>query len=186
MNKGEINMKRVAKFEKVSYAQFKKDWLDTFSNKYNDWDEDAIDRIVKDIYDSIKLPTRSTTGSAGHDFHCPYNFMIPVNESIKIPTGIKCYMEEGWVLQCYPRSSHGFKYGLHLANGVGIVDQDYYNNASNEGHIFIKIVNDSVLAKTIELETGSAFCQGLFIPFGVTYDDNVNDMRSGGIGSTGK
>lgn len=179
-------MNRIAKFERVSFEQFKKDWLDTFSQKYNDWDEDTIDKVIHDIYDSIELPKRSTSGSAGYDFRCPCNVNIPVNGVVKIPTGIKCYMEDGWVLQCYPRSSHGFKYGSHMANTVGIVDADYYNNTNNEGHIFIKLVNDSVLAKSIELKAGDAFCQGIFISYGVTYDDNVAKVRQGGIGSTGR
>lgn len=176
-------MNRIAKFEKVSFEQFKKDWLDTFWQE--DLDEDFTDEM-REIYDVIELPKRSTGGSAGYDFHCPCNINIPVNESMKIPTGIKCYMEDGWVLQCYPRSSYGFKYGSHLANTVGIVDADYYNNINNEGHIFIKLINDSVLAKDVDINAGDAFCQGIFIPYGITYDDNATESRVGGIGSTGR
>ena len=179
-------MNRIAQFEKVSFKQFKKDWLDTFSHKYNDWDDNEIDKAIYDIYTSIKLPKRATSGSAGYDFHCPSKLAIPLNGSIKIPTGIKCYMEEGWVLQCYPRSSHGFKHGSHLANTVGIIDKDYYNNENNEGHIFIKLVNDSTLAvSNVNIDTGDAFCQGILIPFGITYDDKTDETRIGGIGSTG-
>ena len=115
-------MNQIAQFDKVAYSQFKKDWLNTFPNKFNDWDNNDIDKVIHNIYDSIKLPKRSTSGSAGYDFYCPTYITIPVNESIKIPTGIKCYMEDSWVLQCYPRSSYGFKYGVHLSNTVGIVD----------------------------------------------------------------
>ena len=180
-------MNRIAKFEKVSYDQFKKDWLDTFPNKFNDdWTEDEVDKVIRNIYDSIELPKRGTSGSAGYDFHCPSYITIPINSSIKIPTGIKCYMYDGWVLECYPRSSYGFKYGACLANTVGIVDKDYYDNTNNEGHIFIKLVNDSVLAKPIEINTGDAFCQGILTPFGITYDDDTTEIRTGGIGSTNK
>lgn len=179
-------MNRIAKFERVSYEQFKKDWLDTFAQKYNDCDENVVDKVIRDIYDSIELPKRSTAKSAGYDFHCPCNLTIPVDGSIKIPTGIKCYMYDGWVLQCYPRSSYGFKYGVSLANSVGIVDCDYFDNPNNEGHIFIKLINDSALAKPIEIKTGDAFCQGILTPFGITYDDDTTESRVGGIGSTNK
>jgi dUTP pyrophosphatase len=179
-------MEQIAQFDKVCFKQFKKDWLDTFAKKYDGWDEDTVDKIVRDIYDHIELPKRSTRGSAGYDFHCPCNLTIHVNEAVKIPTGIKCYMETGWVLQCYPRSSYGFKYGAYLANSVGIIDEDYYNNSNNEGHIFIKLVNDSVLAKPVEINANDAFCQGIFIRYGITYDDNVTEARVGGIGSTNK
>lgn len=179
-------IQRMARFEKVSYEQFKKDWLDAFPQRYNDFDEDVLDVIIKNIYDSIKLPKRATNGSMGYDLFSPCNLMIPVDKSVKIPTGIKCYIEEGWGLQVYPRSSFGFKYGAHLANTVGIIDRDYYNNKNNEGHIFIKLVNDSELANLIDIKTGDAFCQGIFTPYGITYDDDVATERVGGIGSTSK
>lgn len=116
-----INMyKRIAKFEKVSYEQFKKDWIDTF--KPNDDDNDMLESSVRSIYDAIELPKRATIGSAGHDFYCPANIFINVNQAVKIPTGIRCDMDMNWVLQIYPRSGHGFKTGIHLSNSVGIVD----------------------------------------------------------------
>ena len=177
-------MNRIAKFEKVSFEQFKKDWIDTFPSRYNEYDDNILDGLIGNIYNSIKLPQRATAGSAGYDFFCPYGFMVSENSSIKIPTGIRCKIEEGWVLQAYPRSGHGFKYGIHLANTVGIIDQDYYG-AKNEGHIFIKLVNDSKLAKPVEIKTGDAFCQGIFLPYGITEDDDVTDTRHGGFGSTG-
>lgn len=178
---------RIGKFEKVSYEQFKKDWIDAFGIKYCEWDEEMLENKIHGIYDSIKIPRRATSGSAGYDFFCPTDLYVNANGTIKIPTGIKCFMENGWVLQCYPRSGHGFKHGVHLANTVGIVDEDYYNNTNNEGHIFIKLVNDSVLSNThISIKSGDAFCQGILIPYGITYDDDVNDVREGGIGSTSK
>lgn len=181
-------MNRIAKFEKVSYEQFKKDWLDAAPFTSGSWfgiSEEDFERTVRNIYDSIKLPVRATSGSAGYDFFCPYRLMIPPKDAVKIPTGIRCKMENGWVLQTYPRSGYGFKTGVHLANTVGIIDEDYYHS-DNEGHIFIKLVNDSALAKLIDIEKGEAFCQGIFVPYGITTDDNVTAIRNGGFGSTSK
>lgn len=174
-------MNRIAKFEKISYEQFKKDWIKKNPTSKTVWTDDEI----KEIYDNIKLPKRSTTGSAGYDMFLPININIEVGESIIIPTGIRCKMEEGWVLKEYPRSGHGFKFGIHLANTVGIIDADYYN-ADNEGHIQIKIVNDSSFAQPVILEADTAFCQGIFVPFGITVDDEVEEKRIGGFGSTDK
>lgn len=171
-------MYRIAQFEIVSFEQFKKDWIDTFGDKFN---EDEI----SSIYENIKLPKRATSGSAGYDFFSPYDFTINISESIKIPTGIRCRIDEGWVLTEYPRSSHGFKFGVHLANTVGVIDSDYYGS-SNEGHIFIKLVNDSALAKPVKIKAGDAFCQGIFMPYGITVDDDVTAIRNGGFGSTNK
>lgn len=180
-------MNRIAKFEKVSKKQFKKDWLDAFPNEFNELDENVTNNIINEIYDSIKLPKRATKGSAGYDFYCPSNLELGVDKSVKIPTGIRCKMDSGWVLTGFPRSGHGFKYGIHLANTVGIIDEDYYYS-DNEGHIFIKLVNDSIIgmAQPIEIQKGTAFCQGLFLPFGITVDDEVTDIRNGGMGSTDK
>jgi len=169
-------MKRIAKFEKVSLEEFLKDYKDTFGG------EDAD--IIK-IYDSIKLPKRATTGSAGYDFYTPLAFVLEPGKTIKIPTGIRAKMDEDYVLMVFPRSGLGFKYRLQLNNTVGIIDSDYYYS-SNEGHIFIKITNDSNENKTVELEAGQGFSQGLFIPFGITEDDDVTSVRDGGFGSTDK
>ena len=168
-------MNRIAKFENVSFEQFKKDWIDTFGNKKN------ID--IKEVYDSIKLPKRATSGSAGYDFFSPINIILQPNFTIKIPTGIRCKMEEDWVLKCYPRSGLGFKYRLQLNNTVGIIDSDYFYS-DNEGHIFAKITNDTNEGKVVELQAGTGFMQGIFVEYGITLDDEVTAVRNGGFGST--
>ena len=179
--------RKIAKFERVSFEQFKKDWLDTFSRYANEeLDEQEIDSAIRNIYDSIKLPKRATIKSAGYDFFSPICFDIDVNQAVKIPTGIRCWIDDGWVLKAYPRSGHGTKYGVKLANTTGVIDGDYFDS-DNEGHIFIKLVNnDSVLANSINIDAGSAFCQGIFSIYGLTIDDEVTETRNGGFGSTDK
>jgi dUTP pyrophosphatase len=100
---------------------------------------------------------------------------------VTVPTGIRAIMDSGYFLMLVPRSGLGFKYRLRLSNTVGIVDSDY-SNSDNEGHIFIKIVNEG--NKQIKIETGDGFAQGIFVPFGLTKDDSVTDDRNGGFGST--
>ena len=171
-------MHRIAKFEKVSWKRFLADYLDTFGeNATVDINE------VKRIYDDIELPKRATTGSAGYDFKSPISFHLKPNETIKIPTGIRVSIDEGWVLKIYPRSSLGFKYRLQLNNTVGIIDSDYYYS-DNEGHIFAKLTNDTNEGKTVEIAVGSGFMQGIFVEYGITYDDSVDVKRNGGFGST--
>ncbi len=162
-------MKRIAKFEKVSFEEFSK----------------SFDKDVKNMYEEIKMPTRATKGSAGYDFFLPYNVTLKPNETAKIPTGIRAKIEENYVLKLYPRSGLGFKYRLQLNNSVGIIDSDYYYS-DNEGHIFAKITNDTNENLTLELTAGSGFMQGIFIEYGITIDDDVTDVRNGGFGSTSK
>ncbi|HAV18707.1 MAG TPA: deoxyuridine 5'-triphosphate nucleotidohydrolase, partial [Erysipelotrichaceae bacterium] len=100
------------------------------------------DNNVEKIYNDIKLPQRATKGSAGYDFFAPFDFTLKPNETITIPTGIRCEMDENRVLMIFPRSGLGFKYRMQLNNTVGIIDSDYFYS-DNEGHIFIKITNNT-------------------------------------------
>lgn len=170
-------MQKVAKFSKVSKELFVSAMLEDFK-QYSAMDVEAM-------YDALKLPKRATKGSAGYDFYTPFPFQLKAGETIKIPTGIRCEMNEDWVLCIYPRSGLGFKFRLQLNNTVGIIDSDYFYS-DNEGHIFIKITNDSREGKTVELKTGDGFAQGIFMPYGITVDDETDGIRNGGFGSTQK
>lgn len=170
-------MKRIAQFEKVSKERFIEDFLKTFSS--DRFGREDADRI----YDEIKLPRRATKGSAGYDVYSPIGFSLKPGETILIPTGIRVKIEDGWVLKFYPRSGLGFKYRLQLNNTVGIIDSDYYGS-DNEGHIFCRLTNDSNEGKTVNIDAGTGFMQGIFVEFGITYDDDVSDVRNGGFGST--
>ena len=168
-------MERIAKFEKVSREQLVADWLDTFGGS---------EAEAEQVYETIKLPKRATKGSAGYDFYSPVEFTLKPGETFKIPTGIRVSMREDYVLMVFPRSGLGFKYRLQLNNTVGIIDSDYYYS-DNEGHIFIKVTNDSNEGKVLELAAGNGFAQGIFLPFGITTDDDADGIRNGGFGSTG-
>lgn len=173
-------MKKIAKFEKVSFEQFKKDWLDTFDRALTD--EDLLE-----IYDNIQLPKRATRGSAGYDFKSPLDFTLDPGSSIKIPTGIRCKIDEGWVLKCYPRSGLGFKFRIRLFNTVAVIDSDYFYS-DNEGHIFIKLANETNEGKLVKIKQGEGFAQGVFVEYGITVDDDEDEkeIRNGGFGSTTK
>ena len=134
----------------------------------------------RDGYENIILPRRATAGSAGYDFIAPYDFTLESGEEIVIDTGIRAKIAEGWVLVILPRSGSGFKYGVRLANTAGVIDSDYFN-ADNEGHIKIKLVGGS---KTYTVKAGDAFAQGIFLPYGITEDDECTEERHGGFGST--
>lgn len=170
-------MKRIAKFEKVSFERYLQDWEGLFGDEPRE--------VIEKKYAGIQLPKRATKGSAGYDFFAPQHFSLEPGKTITIPTGIRVQMEEGWVLKCYPRSGLGFKFRLQLNNTVGIIDSDYYDS-ENEGHIFVKLTNDSNEGKIVNIKTGTAFMQGIFVEYGITYDDEVEEIRNGGLGSTTK
>lgn len=167
-------MQRIAKFSKVSWEQFVKDWKDEFVG--------VDDEIIRKIYCGIDIPKRATKGSAGYDFFSPIGFKLEPGQTIKIPTGIRCEMNEDWVLMCFPRSGLGFKYRLMLNNTVAVIDCDFFYS-DNEGHIFIKLTNQG--DKPVSIKQGTGFVQGVFLQYGITLDDNCVSGRNGGLGSTG-
>ena len=162
----------VGKFEKISLEQWHKDYGDDSANEGDK------------TFEGIPMPTRSSVGSAGYDIHTPYGFTLKPGEDIKVPTGLKCRMNDGWFLMAVPRSGLGFKYYTRLANTVGIIDASYYNNADNEGHMWVKLRNEG--GKDLVVEKYDRICQMIFVPFGITEDDNVTAERTGGFGSSGK
>lgn len=166
-------IRKVAKFEKVTFQ--------AFFTKVRECGFGYNEEECKEMYDNIKLPQRATKGSAGYDFFIPFSVNLPNGVSKAIPTGIRCKMDEDVVLMLYPRSGLGFKYGISLVNTTGVIDSDYYY-ADNEGHIMVKFRNPG---DRVELESGKAIMQGVFMPYFITEDDEVERVRTGGFGSTG-
>lgn len=157
------------KFYRVSGKQFKLDW-------------DAQEDRLIGLWATINLPKRATAESAGYDFFAPLDILINPGEELTIPTGIKVQLDPGYFLMIVPRSGLGFKYQLCLANTVGIIDGDYFDNPKNEGHILVKLVNRG--DKECYIKKGEAFCQGIILPYGLAIDDDTTKERVGGIGST--
>lgn len=163
-------------FEKISIKQLKKDW------EKLGWPmtgENSLENA------EITIPKRATAHSAGYDIFAPINIILHPNESITIPTGLKVHMPIGYFLMIVPRSGLGFKYQVGLANTVGIIDTDYYNNPDNEGHILVKLINHG--DKDCPINAGKAFCQGIVMRYYALDNDHAaKETRKGGIGSTDK
>ena len=101
-----------------------------------------------------------------------------------VPTGIKAELDEGTYLELSVRSSCPLKYWLILANSVGVIDGDYYNNSDNEGHIYFQMINLSPVP--IMLKKGDCIGQGIIKPYLKADGDNCEGIRTGGFGSTSK
>lgn len=145
-------------FEKISFEQFCKD----VKNDIN-------------LYNNYKLPVRDSEFSAGYDIYLLEDIILKPHEIKKIPTGIKSYFNKDEVLLLVVRGTTGFNYNIRLVNQVGIVDADYYNNKSNEGHIFTKLQNES--EETLEFKAGTALVQGIFVKYLTTKSDNRLDIE---------
>ncbi len=148
----------------------------------------------------ITIPQRSTKNSAGYDFCAAEDIVIesyfkkviksitekdenPLKPTL-VKTGIKSYMPEDEVLYIYNRSSNPMKKGLVLANSVGVIDSDYFENPDNDGHIMFAFYNFCPFDITIK--KGEKIGQGVFQKFLKADDDNADGDRLGGYGSTGR
>ena len=155
--------------------------------------------------EDIHLPTRQTAHAAGYDFEAADDIIIPPlfaqykefvtpklfggekpNISFKptlVATGVKAYMPADEYLEIANRSSNPLKRFLILANGVGIVDADYYNNPANDGHIMFQFLNFS--PEPIHIHKGDRIGQGIFVEYALADSDEATNTRDGGFGSTG-
>lgn len=167
------------KFEKVSYKQFLSDYTAIFGDEIEE-------KYIKEIYDNLKLPKRSTTGSCGYDFFSPFEFILEEpNAEIIIPTGIRAIMDDDKFLMIAPRSGLGTRHYMRLANTIGFVDSDY-SKSDNEGHIFVKYRLENHNSDSVNVKAGSAMAQGIFMNYLKTNDDDADGIRNGGFGSTDK
>lgn len=131
----------------------------------------------------INLPIRKTKYSAGYDIESAENIVLYPFKPTLIKTGLKVYMQPDEVLLLYNRSSNPLK-GLVLSNGVGVIDKDYYNNKSNEGHIMFSFIN--ITNTNIIINKGDVIGQAIFQKYLIVDNDISIGERLGGFGSTDK
>lgn len=142
----------------------------------------------------LNVPKRATSGAAGYDFEAAETVVVPsiwqqqskgkAPKPTLVKTGIKAYMNEHEYLELVSRSSNPLKRFLLLANGVGVIDSDYYNNPSNEGHIMFQFLNFGY--EDVTIEKGDRIGQGIFKPFLLVDNDQTEMERIGGFGSSGR
>ncbi|MCI7083807.1 MAG: dUTP diphosphatase [Tenericutes bacterium] len=156
------------KFEKISFEQFKKDISDD-----------------EKLYESYSLPKRSTKNSAGYDIASLEEYTLKPGEAHIFVTGLKVTMNSDEVLYLYGRSSFGYKYNITLANSVGVIDSDFYNNIDNEGHFKVKLINHG--EKEVKINIGDRIAQGVFMKYLIVdNEEKIIKERKGGLGSTDK
>lgn len=101
----------------------------------------------KKIDEKAAIPVRATKGSAGMDICACLDEPVTLSagEIKLIPTGLTAAVdEEDVALLIYPRSGLSSRYGVSLANCVGVVDSDY------RGAWFIPLINHGTEPFTVE------------------------------------
>ena len=136
----------------------------------------------------INMPVRKTKYSAGYDIEAVEDTVIPsFKKGMKptlVKTGLKAYMPEDEYLMLCNRSSNPKKKGLVMANSIGIIDSDYYENPDNDGHFMFAFFN--IKAEDIEIKKGDVIGQAIFQKYLTVDNDKAEGERVGGFGSTSK
>ena len=178
-------------------------------NKY--MEENNMNRVrgfevCKDYIDKdITLPIRKTAHSVAYDLETAEDITIPSiwktvfknlgkfltgnNEfdPIKptmIKTGVKAYFGHDEALFLVNRSSNPGKRGLILANSIGVIESDYYNNPDNDGNLIYAYYN--IFPTDLHLKKHDVIGQAYFQKFLIIDDDHATGQRLGGFGSTDK
>ena len=130
------------------------------------------------------FPKRATKYSAGYDFYSPIDITIKPNTMEMIWTNIKAEFNQDEVFILCVTSGMG-KYGIMLANTIGVIDSDYFSNVNNDGNIGFRLYNFS--NNDYVIKAGDKIGQGIFTKF-LTVDNEVEikNVRQGGFGSTVK
>ena len=136
---------------------------------------------------NINLPVRKTKYSAGYDVEAAEDIVIPMFtpgcKPTLIPTGLKAYCQPDECYLLLNRSS-GPKKGFLMANSVGLIDYDYYENPDNDGHFYFAYFN--CRDHDIVVKKGDVIGQVIFQKYLVCDNDNATGTRQGGFGSTDK
>ena len=146
----------------------------------------GFENVAKYAEIDFPMPERKTELSAGYDFCLPEEVTLEPGKLQLVPTGVKAYMQPGEWLGMHIRSSMAVKKRLMLVNNVGIIDADYYNNADNEGHIMLALLNMG--QEKVVLTRGERVAQGIFYTYLIADGDEgvTKAVRGGGFGSTSK
>lgn len=144
-----------------------------FSNANQEKTKEELQKIVDEEFESEKTLIEIAKITKTEGF-----------KPTLVSTGVKCHLDPGYYLELSVRSSTPLKYWLILANGIGIIDADYWNNESNEGEIFFQLINLSPWP--IQLKRGDVVGQGVIKKYEITDDDIAEGERTGGFGSTTK
>lgn len=114
---------------------------------------------IKIIDKRFPLPGYQTPGAAAFDIYSRQDVFIRPREIKILPSNLIIKVPRGYVLVISARSGLAPKKGLILANGIGIVDQDYYGPKDEIG---ISVMN--VSKKKVKIKAGERVAQGIILP----------------------
>jgi len=137
-----------------------------------------ISRVDK----SLPLPEYHTSGSVAFDLYSRVDCSLAPGEVRSLPANLIIEVPAGYFLLVASRSSTPKK-GINMANGIGVIDQDYHGPDDEIG-ILVRNFTD----KPVEIKKGDRIAQGLILPIEKAEWNEVEELKKisrGGFGSTG-
>jgi dUTP pyrophosphatase len=138
---------------------------------------------IKRLSESVPLPRYESDGAAAFDLAAAAETIVEPGRVALVPTGLVIEVPTGMFLAIFARSSTPLKRGLMVANGVGIVDEDY---CGPDDEVKIAVLNFT--ANAVRVAAGDRLAQGMLLPVNrVTWQDTdmLRKESRGGFGSTG-
>ena len=138
---------------------------------------------IKRIDSSLPMPAYQTPGSVAFDLYSRDNMTVPAKSIALIPSNLIIQTPPRYALILSARSSLAKKKGLMLANGIGVIDQDY---RGPDDEIKISVYNFT--DNEVSIEKGERIAQGMFVRVDQAEWKEVKSVEEasrGGFGSTG-
>lgn len=137
------------------------------------------------VRENAVLPQQATAGSAGYDLCACIDAPQTIEPGARtvFPTGLAAEIPQGTAGFIFTRSGLGIKKGIHVTNGVGVIDSDY------RGEICVGLHNLS--AEPYTVQPGERIAQMIIMPYFTPAVVEVTslsetDRGAGGFGSTGR
>lgn len=143
--------------------------------------------FVKKLHPDAIVPTYATDGSACFDLYAiDDGRMHPADaHAATYRTGLAFEVPNGWAMEIFSRSGHGFNNAIRLSNCVGIIDSDY------RGEVQVALRFDGSYAyRSMKLRAGDRIAQAKLVraprvQFRVVEELSTTTRGLGGFGSTG-
>jgi dUTP pyrophosphatase len=138
---------------------------------------------IKRIDTSLPLPAYQTTGAVAFDLYSRIDEIVPAGKTVLLPTNFIIHTPPGYMLLLAARSSLAKKKRLKMANGVGIIDQDYCGDEDE-----LQLLLHNYTDQDVPITRGERLAQGIFVKIekGEWQEvEQMNILSRGGFGTTG-
>jgi len=138
---------------------------------------------IKLVDPTLPVPSYQTEGSVAFDLYARESIAIQPWTPTIIPANVIIAVPKGYFLMLASRSSTPLKKHLMIANGIGVIDEDYHGDTDEIG---VQVLNFS--QEVVSVERGERIAQALLVQIAKVVDfdvvESIKKESRGGFGST--